>query len=63
LIVLTLFGLAGAIMLYMANRATVLSKPLALVGYYFLAFMFGTSPIVYSWAIANVGGQTKKSTM
>jgi predicted MFS family arabinose efflux permease len=63
LIVLTLFGLAGSVMLYIANSREVLSRPLALVGYYFLAFMFGTSPVVYSWAIANVGGQTKKSTM
>jgi predicted MFS family arabinose efflux permease len=63
LVILALFGLAGSIMLYMANKATVLSRPLALVGYYFLAFMFGTSPVVYSWAISNVGGQTKKSTM
>lgn len=38
-------------------------QTLALVGYYFLAFSFGCSPVVYSWAIANVGGQTKKSTM
>jgi predicted MFS family arabinose efflux permease len=63
LIVLTLLGLAGSIMLYMANSKEVLNRPLALTGYYCLAFMFGTSPVVYSWAIANVGGNTKKSTM
>jgi predicted MFS family arabinose efflux permease len=63
LIILTLLGLAGAVMLYVANSREVLNRPLALTGYYFLAFMFGTSPVVYSWAIANVGGNTKKSTM
>jgi len=63
LIILALFGLAGSIMLYMANRMEVLSRPLALFGYYVLACMFGTSPVVNSWAIANVSGQTKKSTM
>jgi predicted MFS family arabinose efflux permease len=63
LIILALFGLAGSVMLYVANSGPTVNRTLALVGYYFLAFMFGTSPVVYSWAIANVGGQTKKSTM
>lgn len=63
LIILSCLGMAGSVMLYVANERPVLPKPLALVGYYFLAFMFGTSPVVYSWAISNVGGQTKKSTM
>lgn len=62
-VILALLGLAGALMLFFANNQPTVNVPLALVGYYFLAFMFGTSPVIYSWAIANVGGQTKKSTM
>lgn len=61
--ILALLGLAGGLMLYFANTPAQVNVPLALVGYYFLAFMFGVSPVIYSWAIANVGGQTKKSTM
>ena len=60
---LALLGLAGALMLYFANATKDLQVGLAMTGYYFLAFMFGASPVIYSWAIANVGGTTKKSTM
>lgn len=62
-ITLALLGLAGGLMLYFGNLPTELNRPVALTGYYFLAFSFGSSPIIYSWAIANVGGQTKKSTL
>lgn len=62
-VTLALLGLAGGLMLYFGNLPDELNRPLALTGYYFLAFSFGSSPIIYSWAIANVGGQTKKSTL
>lgn len=62
-IILALLGLAGSVMLYVANEGKVVNRTLALVGYYFLAFMFGVTPVVYAWSIANVSGQTKKSTM
>ena len=78
LVVQCCFTLAGGAMMYVAESGENRQQTLALVGYYFLAFSFGCSPIVYSWAIANVGGvsrrlshvestlniqQTKKSTM
>ncbi|OCF32001.1 hypothetical protein I317_06713 [Kwoniella heveanensis CBS 569] len=63
LVVLTLVALAGAIMLYIANTKSKVQLGLALAGYYLGGALFGVSPVVYSWTIANVGGQTKKSTM
>lgn len=56
LIILCLFTLAGGVMMYVAESGDTRQQTLALVGYYFLAFSFGCSPVVYSWAIANVGG-------
>ncbi|WVR06140.1 hypothetical protein IAU60_003170 [Kwoniella sp. DSM 27419] len=56
LVVLTLVALAGAIMLYVANSKPKVNVGVALAGYYLGAALFG-------WTIANVGGQTKKSTM
>jgi hypothetical protein len=50
------FTLAGGAMMYVAESGENRQQTLALIGYYFLAFSFGCSPIVYSWAIANVGG-------
>jgi len=63
LLILCGLTLAGGVMMYVAESSTKRNTGLALTGYYFLAFSFGCSPVVYSWAIANVGGQTKKSTM
>ena len=50
-------------MFFLTGSAKERRTNLALAGYYCLAFSFGCSPVVYAWAIANVGGQTKKSTM
>jgi predicted MFS family arabinose efflux permease len=56
LVVQCCFTLAGGAMMYVAESGENRQQTLALIGYYFLAFSFGCSPIVYSWAIANVGG-------
>lgn len=53
----------GLALLYVENAATVLKQGPALVGYYFLAFLFGANPIIVSWIVANTGGQTKKALL
>lgn len=63
LLILSLLTMLGAILMYVAEHRVNRNSTLALIGYYFLGFSFGSSPVVYSWAIANVAGQTKKSTM
>ncbi|KAL0059067.1 hypothetical protein AAF712_014244 [Marasmius tenuissimus] len=32
-----------------------------LLGYYFLAFLYGVNPLIISWMTANTGGSTKRS--
>lgn len=61
LVVQCCFTLAGGAMMYVAESGENRQQTLALAGYYFLAFSFGCSPIVYSWAIANVGGVSRFS--
>ncbi|RSH89024.1 hypothetical protein EHS25_002686 [Saitozyma podzolica] len=63
LMIEVILGLVGTILLYLANKAATVQQGLALAGYYLLAFLFGVSPIIYAWAIANTGGQTKKSVL
>ncbi|KAI0389940.1 MFS general substrate transporter [Xylariaceae sp. FL0594] len=53
---------AGLAVLYTVSRTPGHSAPL-LVGYYLLAFLFGTIPIEVAWVVANTGGTTKKSVM
>lgn len=63
LMIEVILGLVGTILLYLANKGATVQQGLALAGYYLLAFLFGVSPIIYAWAIANTGGQTKKSVL
>ncbi|RSH85525.1 hypothetical protein EHS25_004921 [Saitozyma podzolica] len=35
-------------------------QPVALAGFYLLAFLFGGNPLNVSWMVANIAGQTKK---
>lgn len=50
--------IAGLAVLYALPR-----KPIApaLVGYYLLAFLFGSNPLIVSWIVGNTAGTTKKS--
>ena len=54
--------LTGLVLLYVLPRDHLHLSGL-LVGYYFLAFIFGCNPLIVSWILANTAGQTKKSTM
>ncbi|KAH8890236.1 MFS general substrate transporter [Thozetella sp. PMI_491] len=54
--------LVGLIMLYVLPRGSDHTGPL-LVGYYLLAFIFGTNTLIVSWILANTAGQTKKSVV
>ncbi|KAK4231434.1 major facilitator superfamily domain-containing protein [Podospora fimiseda] len=54
--------LTGLIMLYILPRNKS-HTPALLVGYYFLAFIFGCNTLIVSWILANTGGQTKRATM
>jgi len=54
--------IAGLAVLYTVPRTPGHSAPL-LVGYYLLAFLFGTIPIEVAWVVANTAGTTKKSVM
>jgi hypothetical protein len=49
---------AGLAMLYALPRSDTASL---LAGYYLLAFLFGSSPLVVSWIVGNTAGTTKKS--
>ncbi|TYJ52804.1 hypothetical protein B9479_006567 [Cryptococcus floricola] len=56
----------GLALLYVENTrkgGNGLRQGPALVGYYLLAFLFGTNPITVSWIVANTGGQTKKALL
>ncbi|TGJ84609.1 hypothetical protein E0Z10_g4141 [Xylaria hypoxylon] len=54
--------IAGLAVLYTIPRTPGHSAPL-LVGYYLLAFLFGTIPVEVAWIVANTAGTTKKSTI
>ncbi|TVY52892.1 putative transporter [Lachnellula cervina] len=49
---------AGLAMLYALPRNDTASL---LAGYYLLAFMFGSNPLIVSWIVGNTAGTTKKS--
>lgn len=46
-----------------ASGREVSDQPKLLVGYYFLAFIYGGNPLIVSWMISNTGGQTKKAVL
>lgn len=50
--------IAGLAVLYALPRSPV-APPL--VGYYLLAFLFGSNPLIVSWIVGNTAGTTKKS--
>ncbi|CCC13767.1 hypothetical protein SMACR_07276 [Sordaria macrospora] len=54
--------LAGISVLYVLPRDKSHTAPL-LVGYYFLAFIFGCNTLIVSWILANTAGSTKSSIM
>ena len=60
---LMIIVVAGSSMLYSQGTSSNFSQPVALAGYYLLAFLFGGNPIIVSWMIANTAGQTKKSVI
>ncbi|KAK3389666.1 major facilitator superfamily domain-containing protein [Podospora didyma] len=54
--------LVGLIMLYTIPRGSANTGPL-LLGYYFLAFIYGCNTLIVAWILANTAGQTKKAAM
>ncbi|KAI1169873.1 major facilitator superfamily domain-containing protein [Nemania sp. FL0916] len=62
MVVFVLPVIAGLAVLYAVPRSPGHSAPL-LVGYYLLAFLFGTIPVMVAWIVANTAGTTKKSTI
>lgn len=54
--------IAGLAVLYAVPRTPDHTGPL-LVGYYLLAFLFGTIPVVVAWVVANTAGMTKRSVI
>jgi MFS family permease len=54
---------AGLAMLYAEGISSTFRQPVALTGYYLLAFLFGGNPLIVSWMVANTAGQTKKSAV
>ncbi|KAK3312096.1 major facilitator superfamily domain-containing protein [Apodospora peruviana] len=54
--------LTGLVMLYLLPRDKS-ETPALLVGYYFLAFIFGCNTLIVSWILANTAGETKRSVM
>ncbi|KAF2968196.1 hypothetical protein GQX73_g5396 [Xylaria multiplex] len=54
--------IAGLAVLYVIPRTPGHDAPL-LVGYYLLAFLFGTTPVLVAWVVANTAGTTKKSAI
>lgn len=62
LVLMLLPILAGLITLYILPRDRS-HLPRLLMGYYFLAFIFGCNTLIASWILANTAGQTKKSAM
>ncbi|KAJ7082635.1 major facilitator superfamily domain-containing protein [Mycena belliarum] len=52
--------LGGLIVLYVLPRP---NEGGLLAGYYLLAFLYGTNPLIVSWISANTAGSTKKSVV
>jgi hypothetical protein len=52
--------IAGLAILYALPRNPIAP---ALVGYYLLAFLFGSNPLIVSWIVGNTAGTTKKSVI
>ncbi|KAI2631154.1 MFS general substrate transporter [Xylaria nigripes] len=53
---------AGLAILYAVPRTPGHNAPL-LAGYYLLAFLFGTIPLLVAWIVANTAGTTKRSSI
>jgi hypothetical protein len=53
----------GLAILYVEGTSSHFRQPVALAGYYLLAFLFGGNPLIVSWMVANTAGQTKKSAV
>ncbi|KAH6675058.1 MFS transporter [Halenospora varia] len=62
LLALVLPVIAGLAILYALPRSHSNTAPL-LVGYYLLAFLFGSNPLIVSWIVGNTAGTTKKSVI
>ncbi|RYP16122.1 hypothetical protein DL765_005323 [Monosporascus sp. GIB2] len=62
LLALTLPVVAGLAVLYAVPRSPADNGPL-LAGYYLLAFLFGGTPVIVAWIVANTAGATKKSAI
>ncbi|KAL3419933.1 MFS transporter [Phlyctema vagabunda] len=58
LLALVLPVVAGAAVLYVLPRDNTAGL---LVGYYLLASLFGSNPLIVSWIVGNTAGTTKKS--
>jgi hypothetical protein len=50
--------ITGLAILYTLPRSPIAPS---LVGYYLLAFLFGSNPLIVSWIVGNTAGTTKKS--
>lgn len=53
--------IVGLTLLYVEGNVVTFQQGPALAGYYLLAFLFGTNPIIVSWMVANTAGTTKKA--
>lgn len=60
LIVLVIPVIAGLAILYSLPRS---NQAGLLGGYYLLAFLFGSNPLIVSWIVGNTAGTTKKSVI
>jgi len=60
LLVLVIPVICGLAMLYALPRS---NQGGLLAGYYLLAFLFGSNPLIVSWIVGNTAGTTKKSVM
>jgi MFS family permease len=58
LVILVFPVIAGLAMLYVLPRSNTAA---CLGGYYLLAFLFGSNPLIVSWIVGNTAGTTKKS--
>ncbi|KAG7093428.1 hypothetical protein E1B28_007108 [Marasmius oreades] len=59
LAVLVLPVIIGLVLLYVHD----FPLGVLLLGYYFLAFLFGANPLIVSWMTANTAGSTKRSVL
>jgi hypothetical protein len=60
LLLLVIPVIAGLAMLYAIPRTDTAAL---LGGYYLLAFLFGSNPLIVSWIVGNTAGTTKKSVI